>query len=372
MMPSPQGALRYTSRWRRRIGLLFRSRRIFAVGEPLAIAASLLMGGITWSILNQGSADGPLDPVLVATLLVGILVPAMALLVLIAQRVARRRAEQSPLGARGGMQVRLVALFSVLAAVPTLLVVIFASLLFQFGVRFWFSDRVNVVLQNADRVVQADVNEHRENLLNQASAMRVDLRRALAYAPADDPGWRSFFAQQMYYRQLDRAAVFRVSPDKTVHLIMFGRRGGPLDLHVDPAKLTGSDPAQPQILRDRMETTVSLDDNTRTYLWVSLNADPLAIRQAARAASAIDDYRAFQERARTLQLEINAALLLVSLLTVGIAIWTAFAVADRLVRPIGELVGAARRVAGGGRVYRRHPWPGACHADIVRDVLFAA
>ena len=59
------------------------------------------------------------------------LVPAMALLVLIAQRVARSRAEQSPLGARGGMHVRLVALFSVLAAVPTLLVVIFASLLFQ-------------------------------------------------------------------------------------------------------------------------------------------------------------------------------------------------------------------------------------------------
>jgi two-component system nitrogen regulation sensor histidine kinase NtrY len=52
-------------------------------------------------------------------------------------------------------------------------------------------------------------------------------------------------------------------------------------------------------------------------------------------------------RARTLQLQFNAALLIVSLLTVGIAIWIAFAVADRLVRPMGELVGAARRVAGG-------------------------
>ena len=36
-----------------------------------------------------------------------------------------------------------------------------------------------------------------------------------------------------------------------------------------------------------------------------------------------------------------------SLVTVGIAIWIAFTVADRIVRPIGELVGAARRVAGG-------------------------
>jgi two-component system nitrogen regulation sensor histidine kinase NtrY len=33
-----------------------------------------------------------------------------------------------------------VFLFSLIAAVPTLLVVIFASWLFQSGVEFWFSD----------------------------------------------------------------------------------------------------------------------------------------------------------------------------------------------------------------------------------------
>jgi two-component system nitrogen regulation sensor histidine kinase NtrY len=52
-------------------------------------------------------------------------------------------------------------------------------------------------------------------------------------------------------------------------------------------------------------------------------------------------------RARSLQLRFNAALLAISLLIVGIAVWIALAVADRLVRPVGELVDAARRVAGG-------------------------
>ena len=52
-----------------------------------------------------------------------------------------RRAARSPMGGKGRLHVRLVALFSVIAAVPTLLVVIFASLLFQYGVEFWFSDR---------------------------------------------------------------------------------------------------------------------------------------------------------------------------------------------------------------------------------------
>ena len=52
-------------------------------------------------------------------------------------------------------------------------------------------------------------------------------------------------------------------------------------------------------------------------------------------------------RSRSLQLKFNAALFVVSLLIVGIAVWIALAVADRLVRPVDELVGAARRVADG-------------------------
>src|SRR3546814_15627078 len=79
-------------------------------------------------------------PSLVTVLLVANLTPLMVLITLIARRLAllvghRRRGTA---GAR--LHVRLVALFSVVAAVPSLLVVIFASMLFQYGVEFWFSE----------------------------------------------------------------------------------------------------------------------------------------------------------------------------------------------------------------------------------------
>jgi two-component system nitrogen regulation sensor histidine kinase NtrY len=352
MMRSPNGAVQRTLRLRKRIGRLFRSRRILAIGEPLTVAVMIGVAGITYSILSNGKPDRTLDPFLVALLLVGNLVPAMALLVLIAQRVARGRSERSPLGARGGLHVRLVALFSVLAAVPTLLVVIFASLLFQFGVRFWFSDRASVVLQNADRVVQAYINEHRGNLWLNATAMRDDLLTALASARSDDPRWASYFAGQVFFRQLDQAAVIRVMPDNSEYPIWYANldKSTPLDRLVNPAKLAEYDRQRPEgvrVLSDRMEAVVPLDARSRTYLWISRGANKLAIAQSARAKVAMDDYQAFMAQGRKLQLQFNAALLIVSLLTVAIAIWIAFAVADRIVRPMGELVGAARRVAGG-------------------------
>ncbi len=349
-MPSHQGVISRMSRWRRRLTLIFRSRRFLVIGEPLTVAVMLGMAALTYSILSHGSANRPLNPFLVAFLLVCNLVPAMALLVLTAQRVARGRSERSPLGGRSGLHVRLVAIFSVLAAVPTLLVVIFASLLFQFGIKFWFSDRASVVLQNADRVVQSYINEHRTNLWENAKAMRGDILTTLQKASADDPRWAGYFALQVLNRQLDQAAVIRIAPDNSERLIWGAELdNSPLESLVDPTKTAQYESESPhvRILRDRMETVVPLDTPSRTYLWISRRANSLAIAQSARATMALDDYRAFIARARTLQLQFNAALFLVSLLTVGVAIWIAFAVADRLVRPIGELVDAARRVAGG-------------------------
>ena len=81
--------------------------------------------------------------------------PLLALMLLIARRVAILIANRRAGRAGAQLHVRLVALFAALAAAPTVLVVIFASLLFQFGVQFWFSDRAKTVLDNADRVAQA-------------------------------------------------------------------------------------------------------------------------------------------------------------------------------------------------------------------------
>src|SRR3546814_17228560 len=100
----------------------------------------------------------------------------MVLITLIARRLAllvghRRRGTA---GAR--LHVRLVALFSVVAAVPSLLVVIFASMLFQYGVEFWFSDRAQTVLENDDRVAQAYVQENQQRIVNALLALASDVK----------------------------------------------------------------------------------------------------------------------------------------------------------------------------------------------------
>src|SRR3546814_9845502 len=95
----------------------------------------------------------------------------MELIVLIGSRIARSRAERTMGGGNGRLHVRLVALFSLLAAVPTLLVVIFASLLFQYGVDFWFSDRSRGMFENAASLAEGYYQENQREVGDKAAAM---------------------------------------------------------------------------------------------------------------------------------------------------------------------------------------------------------
>ena len=111
------------------------SRRVnlFLWLEIASAVALVVMLASSYVALSQSSnTTAPLPALQAAALLVGTLIPALALLVLWGRRLAIRRAGDS--SAR--LHVKLVFFFSLVAAVPTLLVAVFASLLCQSAPNF--------------------------------------------------------------------------------------------------------------------------------------------------------------------------------------------------------------------------------------------
>src|SRR5690348_12978936 len=130
------------------------------LGWLIAVFLVAMMALSVW-VLRRGAEPGTLlSPPLIALLLVAILLPAIILMALYARKVAVRRAEEGGLGS-GRLHIRLVALFTAVAAVPTVLVAIFASLLFQSGLEFWFSNRARNMLENTVQVARSVRSEER-------------------------------------------------------------------------------------------------------------------------------------------------------------------------------------------------------------------
>ncbi|MBX3562096.1 MAG: HAMP domain-containing protein [Sphingomonas sp.] len=314
----------------------------------IALIATVTISYFTFR--QQGETGALLTPAMVATLLVANLVPAMALMVLVARRLAKRRAARSGLGMRSRLPVRLVAIFSGIAAVPTLLVVIFASLLFQYGVEFWFSDRARGMLENAASLAQENYDREVERVGLEALTMSGDLAGYLEEVPIDSINFAQAIGGQLYVRNLSEAVVFRLTSDNNIQsLVLVNPYDRDLARDIDPRILARIQPGRsvPIVNNDRFAAVVALPYGERNYLYVARVFEPELASQLRRGGAVLQDYETLVNRSRDLQLRFNVALFALSLLIVALAIWIALTLADRLVRPVGQLVDAARRVAGG-------------------------
>ncbi|MFM9934668.1 MAG: ATP-binding protein [Novosphingobium sp.] len=340
-----------------------RRANVFLLLELTAALALVLMLAITWMALAGASNTNQLLPSrLTSSLLIGTLVPAMALIILIGRRLALRRAARTVLGSSGRLHVRLVWLFSLIAAIPTLLVVVFASLLFQSGVEFWFSDNSRGMLENANSLARGYYADKLRDVGNESVAMAGDLRDYLGQAPITSQDFAEGYSWQVINRKLNESAIIERGPDGTLRTAAIVDPGRTEQRErVTPAELAKIDAGEPVVVTAsaaRIEAVTPVDRTRGIYLYVARNSDTLALKQWQRAQSVLKAYDFLTRRARALQLRFNIALLVISLALVALAVWVALRFADRQVAPLIELVSAARNVGSGNFAMRVQPGSG--------------
>ena len=139
---------------------------------PVAVGLALLSAVITFLVLTGLTPVVPTHDVVVGVLL-GNAAMMLVLLGIIAYEVfkivqARRRGRA---GAK--LHVRIVGLFSVIAAVPAILLAVIASITLERGLDRWFSTRTRAVIENSLTVAEAYLREH-------AAMIRGDILAMLA------------------------------------------------------------------------------------------------------------------------------------------------------------------------------------------------
>lgn len=350
----PKSSFRSTGPWRqlrRRLNRSVSRVDLYPRVEIATTIIAIIIGLTSYAIVTGVRVPvAGLAPTVVTLLLVFNLAPLMVLITLIARRIALLVAHRRRGTAGARLHVRLVALFSVVAAVPSLLVVIFASLLFQFGVEFWFSDRARTVLENADRVAQAYVQENKQRIVNDLLAMAGDVSGYAREFGLESQSFAQGLAWQVAARNLSEAAVV-VQSDKGLNMIAganLDRR--PLDKRIRAQDVKAASAGSARVITDagdRVEALIRLDPEAPVFLYVSRKVDPLVLAQVARTQTALSDYKSLVTRSRSLELRFNIILLVVSLLILVVSIWVALWLANRLATPIRRLVTAAERVGAG-------------------------
>lgn len=322
-------------------------RRLWAVSGIVTIAAALLVAGLSFAVLIGLTPIVPDSDITLSLMLVNAAFIA-ALTILIGREVYRIVMARRRRKAASRLHVRIVTMFAVVASIPALAVAIIASITLDLGLDRWFEIRTKTIVNSSISLAQAYVQENAQNLQGTSLSMAFDLDRARSLYSLDRGGFNDLLTRQAVGRSLIGASLVR--PDGTVIMKADVTTDIPLPEVPDSVLETAAD-GRPVLIpprtRNLMGAVIKLSEIPNAYLYALRLVDPEVIRSMRLMEANTEEYQSLESNRANTQLAFAILYLGLTLTILLSAIWTGIAVADRLVRPIRQLIGAADEVSAG-------------------------
>jgi two-component system nitrogen regulation sensor histidine kinase NtrY len=327
------------------------------LANKLAVAltvAAIFAGFATYAALTESSPIGSSNPRTVTLLLTLDLTLLLLLGALIARRVV-----QIGIGRRRGLagsrlHIRLVAVFSLLAVAPAIVVAAFSAVFFYVGVQAWFSERVRTAVHESLAVAQAYLHEHQQNIRADALAMANDLNQEAARLVGNPQRFSQLVSTQAALRALSEAIVF----DGTTGSVL-ARSGFTFSLEFEPIPESAINQARSGEVvllvneaDDRVRALVRLDRFVDSYLFVGRLVESRVLSHMATAQEAVKEYAETEGSRSNIQITFTLIFVVVALLLLMAAVWSGLNFATRLATPIAGLIAAAERVRAGDLAVR--------------------
>jgi two-component system nitrogen regulation sensor histidine kinase NtrY len=321
---------------------------------PVAVGLALLSAFITFIVLADLTPISPTHNVVVSLLL------ANAITVLLLLGIIVREVWQVVQARRSGraaarLHVRIVGLFSIIAAAPAIMVAIVASVTLDRGLDRLFSTRTRAAIENSLIVAEAYLRDHAQIVRSDIMVTAFDIARNKSVFDQGPDKLRQFLTFQASVRGLGTAIVI----DKDLNVI--ARAGLNLNqtFALPPrdalARITKTEP-QIVLLPDTnyVAAIVKLDQYEDQYLYVTRLLDPRVVPQLQATRASVTEYAAIEARRVGVQVAFALMYTVIALIVLLSAVWIGLNFANRLVAPIRRLIGAATAVST-GNLYVRVP-----------------
>ncbi len=250
------------------------------------------------------------------------------------------------------LQTRLVLIFSVLAAVPAIIMTVFSAYFFHYGIQTWFSERVRTAVSESRAVAEAYLDEHQAVIRADILAMAEDLNRNAQQLKANPQGFERYIKTQIKFRNFAEAVVF--SKGQNIYA-QTGSEGLPVNLSPEEV-LKEAERGKVVLMtapnEDRVRALVELEGFDDSYLYVARIADPTVLARVNLTRAAAERYDDLQKSYSDLQIKSLLIFIVVAMVLLLSAAWAGLVLARQMTDPVTALIGAAERVRSGDLTVR--------------------
>jgi len=246
------------------------------------------------------------------------------------------------------LQNRIIFAFSLITAIPTIIVAVFSTYFFNFGIQSWFDKKISNILDLSITVAESYIAEHRLHLKETALSIAEDLS-IIYYELLPNPDlFSKTLNSEAEMRSLDEAIVFQKSTNTIIahtflsfslsiatiptHLIERADREGVVEIFSDPTKI---------------KILIKLKGHNDIYLLVGRLVDGKIIDHIDKINGAASEYHRLKSHISNMQIKFSMVFIFIALLLLLASIICGMVLAKKIVKPIQELVEATEKIKDG-------------------------
>jgi two-component system nitrogen regulation sensor histidine kinase NtrY len=250
------------------------------------------------------------------------------------------------LGVTGSqLQNKVVKAFSLVTIIPTIIISIFSILFFYFGIKDWFNQSINTVLNESVAVAEAYLDEHKTNLRADSLAMGKDLQRDLHLAISTPNLFENIINNQVALRSLSEAIILQNQKVIARSNLSFSFIFEAIPEYVLENARSGNVAMLEN--EDRLFAIVALDPASEIYLIISRLIDGKVVKHIEESKGAATSFEQVKNNINNFQIFFIASFVLVTICLLLAVIWYGINFAARLSIPLISLAQATKRVGEG-------------------------
>ena len=329
-----------------------RSRRLLARFGPVAVVLALFVATCSFLIFSDYTPV-PTTPSVVLGLFIANIVTILALAVLVVVEGWSLLAAVKAGVAGARLHMRIVGLFSIIAAVPVILMALVGSITLDRSLNPAFMQDVRGFVQNTIEAATLYREAQCRSLLQETRLTAQDLDSAKAFLTADRAILRDYFASRAKFLGFSAAALLK--PDGTMieRANVDSKLGALGTAIVKPSPQDFADAKKNEplcLLLDGERTFVALRPVTLfpdTYLYAARPVDSFTVEFPKQAKQLVVRYDAFDQHRSAISIAFATMYVSIALIMLLSATWLGLSFANRLVDPIRRLISATDQVASG-------------------------
>ena len=243
--------------------------------------------------------------------------------------------------------LRYISLFTLFTFIPSFLIAIFSLFIFNYGLQNFFNSQIAKAVNNSNDVAINYLEQNKKLVESDVFLMSIGLNRASSLFYSSPSRFSNITRSEKLLRRINDVFLIDSSANiilsETDDVVDFTR---PTEKDFTKA-LEGAPVLIASAVEGKTSALIKLNSLIDTYLYISRNIDPEIIKYLKETEQAVDFYYTVENK----QLGIKITFAIIYILVVGlllfISIIIAIAFADRLTKPIINLISASDDISKG-------------------------